>query len=175
VHATIAGVTLGLLTPAGPFRGRQIIEPLEHWLHPWSSILVIPVFALANAGVHLDLTALDHAASSQITWGIILGLVVGKPVGIAMATALAMRFQLGRLPDGLSLRHVLGVGCVAGIGFTVSLFVADLSFQGAQLSEAKVGIVAASVTSAAVGSAVLMKMRPRTPTRSPHASEAQSA
>ncbi len=175
VHATIAGVTLGLLTPARPFRGRQIIEPLEHWLHPWSSLLVIPVFAIANAGVRLDLSALDRAASSGISWGIILGLVVGKPLGIMMATGLALRFRFGRLPDGLSLRDVLGVGCVAGIGFTVSLFVADLSFHGAQLSAAKVGIVAASLTSAAVGSAVLVKMRPRTPTRNPHSSGAQSA
>jgi NhaA family Na+:H+ antiporter len=163
VHATIAGVTLGLLTPARPFGGRAVIERLEHRFHPWSSLLVIPVFAVANAGVHLDAAALERAATSEITWGVVLGLVVGKPVGIVLATALGVRLRLGRLPDGLSLRHVLGVGCVAGIGFTVSLFVANLSFDGPLLSEAKVGIVAASLVSGTVGSVMLYRMRSPSP------------
>jgi Na+:H+ antiporter, NhaA family len=159
VHATIAGVVLGLLTPARPFGGREVLEGLERRLHPWSSFLVIPIFALANAGLNLEPAAMEHALTSRIAWGIIVGLVVGKPLGIMAATALGVRFRLGRLPDGLSFRHVIGAGCVAGIGFTVSLFVADLSFGGVMLSEAKTGIFAASVVSATVGSAWLLSLR----------------
>ncbi len=159
VHATIAGVVLGLLTPARQFGGRDVIEGLERRLHPWSSLLVIPVFAVANAGVHLDGIALGRAATSPITWGIIAGLVVGKPLGIVAATAVGLRLRLGCLPDGLSMRHVLGAGCVAGIGFTVSFFVAGLSFGGAPLTDAKVGIVVASLVSGAIGGALLWRMR----------------
>jgi NhaA family Na+:H+ antiporter len=151
VHATIAGVVLGLLTPARSFGDGDVIERLEYRLHPWSSLLVIPVFALANAGIHLDAGAFEGALTSGITWGVILGLVVGKPVGIAAATAVGLRLGLGRLPNRVSLRQVFGAGCVAGIGFTVSLFVADLSFGAERLSEAKVGIVAATVVSAMIG------------------------
>ncbi len=161
VHATIAGVALGLLTPARPFGGREVIEGLENRLHPWSSFLVIPVFALANAGLNLDAAALEHAWQSRITWGIIVGLVVGKPLGIMLATSLAVRFGVGRLPDGISFRHVLGAGCVAGIGFTVALFVADLSFAGVTLSEAKTGVLAASVLGAILGRTWLLSMRPQ--------------
>ncbi len=106
-------------------------------------------------------SARQSAARSEITWGILAGLVVGKPVGIVFATALGVRLRLGRLPDGLSLHHVWGAGCVAGIGFTVSLFVADLAFGGALLSDAKVGIVAASLVSAALGGALLYTVRSR--------------
>ena len=163
VHATIAGVVLGLLTPARPFGGRETIEGLERFLHPWSSFLVIPIFALANAGLDLEPAAMKDALTSSVAWGIVLGLVVGKPLGITLATGLGVRLRVGRLPNGLTFRHVIGAGCVAGIGFTVSLFVADLSFDGMLLREAKTGILAASVLSAIVGSAWLF--RTRSPTR----------
>ncbi len=149
---------LGLLTPARPFGGREVIEDLEHRLHPWSSLLVIPIFAMANAGVHLDRLALDHATTSRITWGVIVGLAVGKPLGIVIASVLAARLGVGRLPDGLSLRHVVGVGLVAGTGFTVSLFVADLSFANVLLTDAKVGIVAASLLSGTIGGLWLWRL-----------------
>jgi Na+:H+ antiporter, NhaA family len=164
VHATIAGVALGFLTPARAVGGRDVIEELEHRLHPWSSLLIVPIFALANAGLHLDATALENSLTSKIAWGIILGLVVGKPTGIMLATALGLRLGIARLPDGLSFGRVLGGGLVAGIGFTVSLFVADLSFSGAMLSEAKTGVLAASVMSATAGGAWLLRLRtPRPP------------
>ena len=163
IHPTIAGVALGLLTPARPVRGREVIGGLERVLHPWSSFLVIPLFALANAGVHLDATGLRAAMTSGITWGVIAGLVLGKPLGIIAATALGLRLRLGRLPEGLSLRQVLGAGSIAGIGFTVSLFVADLSFDRGMLRDAKLGIVMASMISAAVGGAWLYQLRPRPP------------
>jgi Na+:H+ antiporter, NhaA family len=162
VHATIAGVALGLLTPAGSFRDRRVLEQLERRLHLWTSLLVVPVFALANAGVDVGVDALRDAASSRITWGIVSGLVVGKIVGIAAATGIALRLGLGRLPDGVTFRQVVGVGAVAGIGFTVSLFVADLSFGGRSLSEAKIGILAASVIAAGLGSGLLLHRARRT-------------
>jgi Na+:H+ antiporter, NhaA family len=156
VHATIAGVVLGLLTPAGLVRGRPVIEQLEHLLHPWSSLVVVPLFALASAGVILDVDALRSASGSAATWGVILGLVLGKPLGIFLASALAVRLRVAHLPDGLRFTHVLGAGMVAGIGFTVSLFVADLSFAGTTLSDAKIGILVASLSSAVLGVAYLV-------------------
>lgn len=155
VHATLAGVALGLLTPARPVAGRRVLENLEHRLHPWSSLLVIPVFAIANAGIHLDVDAFERAASSEITWGIIAGLIVGKPLGIVAASLACLYLKLGRLPLGVSRTHLVGAGCLAGIGFTVSLFVSDLTFTGNTLTDAKVGIVAASLASGALGGAWL--------------------
>ncbi len=152
VHATIAGVILGLLTPAGRVAGREVLTGLEDGLHPWSSFLVVPIFALANAGVVLDGASIEAAATGAVAWGILLGLVVGKPVGIMTAVAVAVRLRIGVLPDGVRLKHLSGISLIAGIGFTVSLFVADLSFEGELLGEAKVAILAASALAAALGS-----------------------
>jgi NhaA family Na+:H+ antiporter len=156
VHATIAGVILGLLTPTGAVGGRQVLTDLEDTLHPWSSFVVVPIFALANAGVVLDADSLRAAATGTVAWGVVLGLVVGKPLGIMTASALAVRLRLGVLPDGIRLRHLAGVSLIAGIGFTVSLFVADLAFAGVLLGEAKVAILAASLV-AAVGGSFLVR------------------
>ncbi len=156
VHATVAGVVLGLLTPARPVRNRPVLEQLEHRLHPWSSVLIVPLFALANAGVPLGASALGDAASSAVAWGAFVGLVVGKPVGIVAATAAGMRLRLGRLPEGVRGVHVLGAGAVAGIGFTVALFVAGLAFTGSTLDEVKVGVLAASLVSGLAGAAILV-------------------
>jgi Na+:H+ antiporter, NhaA family len=161
IHATIAGVVLGLLTPARPVHGRPVIEQLEHDLHPWSSFLIVPVFALSNAGVLIDSNVLDHATTGKITWGIMLGLVVGKPLGIALASAIGLRTRLSRLPSEVGRAHILGGGMLAGIGFTVSLFIAGLAFEGTQLDEAKLGILAASIVSAALGTVVLLGLSRR--------------
>lgn len=155
VHATIAGVLLGLLTPARPVGGREVIEGLEARLHPWSSFVIVPLFALANAGVSLRGDGISRAWSSAISWGIIVGLVIGKPVGIVATTTLARRLRLGRLPDGVHLGQVVAAGAAAGIGFTVSLFVADLSYGGVRLDDAKIAILGASVISGAVGLTLL--------------------
>jgi len=152
VHATIAGVILGLLTPTGEVGGRPVLTIMEDGLHPWSSFVVVPIFALANAGVVLDGASIEAAATGAVAWGIVLGLVVGKPVGITAGVVLALRLRIGALPAGVRLRHLSGVSLIAGIGFTVSLFVADLSFEGALLGEAKVAILTASVLAALLGS-----------------------
>jgi Na+:H+ antiporter, NhaA family len=157
VHATIAGVVLGLLTPGAPGPGTGPLERLEQRLHPWSSFVIVPVFAIANAGVLLTSSSIEAAASSSVAWGIVLGLVVGKTLGITSLTYLGLRLGWGRLPSGVQPRDVIAVAAVAGIGFTVSLFVADLSFAGALLDEAKVGILAASVAAGALG-AFLVRM-----------------
>jgi NhaA family Na+:H+ antiporter len=158
VHPTIAGVALGLLTPAGGVAGRPVLEELEERLHPWSSYLVIPVFALANAGVALNREALADALGSRLTWAVLIGLVVGKLVGISGATALGTRTGLGRLPAGVSSGHVLGAGGVGGIGFTVSLFITGLAFADETLqSQAKTGILFGSLIAALVGAMILTR------------------
>ncbi len=156
VHATIAGVILGLLTPTGEVGGRNVLSDLEDRLHPWSSFLVVPLFALANAGVVLRSDTLGEAASGAVAWGIVLGLVVGKPLGILGASAIAVRLRIASLPSSMRLRHLSGVALIAGIGFTVSLFVADLSFEDPLLGEAKTAVLAASLL-AGIGGALVVR------------------
>lgn len=130
-------------------------ERLQEALHPWTSYVIVPVFALANAGVALDADAIDAALGSAVTFGIVLGLVVGKLAGISLSTVLAVRLRVGTLPEGLHQRQVVGVGALAGIGFTVSLFVIDLAFEDDQLrEEAKVGVLMASLIAAVLGWAI---------------------
>ena len=157
VHATIAGVALGLLTPAGKVGGRNVLATLEHRLHPWSAFVVVPLFALANAGVSFGGGVLGEAAQSTLPWAIALGLVLGKVVGISGAVWLAVRTGLGRLPQGVSGLHVVAVSAVAGIGFTVSLFIADLAYDDAALTEtAKIGIFAGSLVAALLGATLMI-------------------
>jgi len=162
VHPTIAGVILGLLTPARPFGRRQVIESLEHRVHPWSSFLIVPLFALANAGIVINGDTVSRAFDSPVTIGIALGLVLGKTLGITLAAAIGVRLRLGRLPDGVGWPHLVGGAAVAGIGFTVALFVADLSFRGGRLENAIMGILAGSLVSGFVGAAVITVSARRT-------------
>jgi NhaA family Na+:H+ antiporter len=155
VEPTLAGVVLGLLTPARPRGGVPVLERLENGLHPVSSFLIVPIFALANAGVVLSRAALDHARASEVTIGIVVGLVVGKFVGILGASAIALRLRIGALPDGLRMRHVAGIAALGGIGFTVSLFITDLAFRGRVIEDAKIGVLAASAIAAVLGTLVL--------------------
>ena len=160
VHPTIAGVALGLLTPAGTVAGRRVLEDLEERLHPWTSYLVIPVFALANAGVSLDRDALRDAAGSRLTWAVLAGLVIGKVAGITGATMIGLRARLGPLPSGVDVGHVVGAGAVGGIGFTVSLFITALAFTDEALqAQAKVGILSGSALAALLGAAILSRRR----------------
>jgi len=190
IHATLAGVALGLLTPARAylpevdadriadelsadlavtagevrdisFRVRESIpvtERLQDLLHPWTSYLIVPMFALANAGVTVSADSLRDAATSPVALGVAVGLVVGKLVGVAGAIALAVRFGVGRLPESITTRHVVGMAAVAGIGFTVSIFVAGLAFTDPALADqATIGVLAATVLAATCGSAILLR------------------
>ena len=112
---------------------------------------------MANAGVSLDGGSLGDAAGSRLTWAVVVGLVVGKLVGIAGATLLLAHSPVGQMPSGVGPRHVLGVGALGGIGFTVSLFVTGLAFSDPALqAQAKIGILAGSMVAALVGGAVLI-------------------
>lgn len=141
---------------AAPHHSKSVAERLEYALHPWTSYAIIPLFALANAGVQLTPTALSTTLGSRVTTGVMLGLVVGKVVGISGFAWLAQRFRLATLPEDVRWCHIVGVSAVAGIGFTVALFIGALAFDSAVLQEqAKVGILAASALAAGVGVVVL--------------------
>jgi len=164
VHATVAGVVVGLLTPAGTVGGRPVLEQLEHRLHPLASFVVVPLFALANAGVYLGGGALSAAASSRVTWAVVAGLVLGKLAGVGGGIQAGLRSRVGALPAGVTPAEVWGAAALAGIGFTVSLFIASLAYDAPELqSQAKVGIFAASIISGLLGAAVLMSFAAKTP------------
>jgi NhaA family Na+:H+ antiporter len=152
VHATLAGVALALLTPAVPIGGRDVLGELEHRLHPWVNLAILPVFALADAGVKLGGGELSDSSGRRIALAVALGLVVGKFVGIAGATTAALRLRLGTLPSGVDLRSLLGAAALGGIGFTVSLFITPLAYDDPLLAgAAKLGILGGSVIAAAIG------------------------
>lgn len=207
VHATLAGVALGLLTPAWPLRSprrfpteaRRLIdrierayydriltnaefeaneqlmadvsrlsvqstsplERLERALSPWVAFVIVPLFALANAGVELSGHAVGGLVSDPVTLGVALGLVAGKTVGVFTTSVVAVRLGVGRLPAGATWAHMFGVAVCAGIGFTVALFVTSLSFADPALTDsAKVGILAGSLAAGAMGYAILRTSAP---------------
>jgi Na+:H+ antiporter, NhaA family len=156
IHATLAGVALAVVVPARPLAGRDVLEDLEARLHPFSSFVVLPLFALANAGVEIGGGALADSAAERVALAVALGLVVGKFLGVAGASLLALRLGVGRLPEGVDKRSLLGLAALAGIGFTVSIFIAPLAFTDAGLTDAaKIGVLAGSGLAAAIGVAVL--------------------
>ncbi|HXV72049.1 MAG TPA: Na+/H+ antiporter NhaA [Acidimicrobiia bacterium] len=205
IHATLAGVALGFLTPAYPYyepqefdqRARAILDQypanditdvhaqehadhevlllseiaqesvapltrMEHRLVAWSSFVIVPLFALANAGVDFRGVSLTEALTSRVALGVSLGLVVGKLVGISLASYGAVRLGLGKLPPGTSWSHVFGLAAVAGIGFTVSLFVAGLAFEDPVFTDySKVGIFSGSLIAGLIGAFFLSRARPR--------------
>jgi NhaA family Na+:H+ antiporter len=136
----------------------SVATTLQHALHPWTAFAIIPAFALANAGTRLSATGRHDALTSRVGLGVALGLVVGKAVGIAGAIALAVRLGIATLPDSLDRRGVLGMSVIAGIGFTVSLFVTQLAFDdAAQAERATTAILVASTAAALLGAAVLRR------------------
>ena len=188
VHPTVAGVALGLLVPARPpvpaavarrwatdlgeeptqaeldsmtRTVRTAVSPaerLERALHPWASFLVVPVFALANAGIELTAASLQAPGATSVALGVAVALVLGKLVGITGAAWMAVRAGVARLPQEASWSSVAGVAAVGGIGFTVSLFVAELAFASPGLRDAaKLGVLAGSGVAAALGALVLVR------------------
>ena len=134
-------------------------ERLQYELHPWTSYLIVPLFALANAGVHIDGQLLGDAVGSPITLGIALGYIVGKPVGVLGATWLASRRVFGGLQRALSWPVIAGGGAVAGVGFTVSILISSLAFDGSQLEQAKLGVLAAAIVSPLVAWAIFQVVK----------------
>ena len=164
IHPAIAGVIVGLLTPVSPARGdHEGVSPgerLERALHPWVAFGVMPVFALANAG--LDLHGLG-AGSLAVGFGVASGLVIGKPLGILGASAIMVKSGIAALPRGITWRDVLVLGIVAGNGFTMSLFMAELAFVGRPdlHGTAKLAVLVASMSSALLALVLARALRPR--------------
>ena len=195
IHATIAGVVMGLLTPAiarqTDLEAEEIVDVLGHRgddlsaqdirltaiairgsvsacdrliesLHPWTSYLIVPLFALANAGI--ELTSDSLSGPSAVLGGVAVALVVGKLVGVTAFSWLAVRLGIGRLPVETTWGHITGVAAVAGIGFTVSLFVTGLAYDRADLqTDAKLGVLVASVAAAALGTALFVRAGRKAP------------
>lgn len=152
IEPTIAGVVLGVMTPAHPVRGRPVLEELETLLRPITALVVLPLFALANTGIRVNGTVIGETIRSPVAAGVVIGLVVGKTVGITLATRAAVRLRLGSLHESVDPRLIAPAALLAGIGFTVSLFIAELTFDDpARLDQAKLGILAGSVIAGALG------------------------
>jgi len=187
VHPTLAGVVMGLLTPSvarlqtnlvdieelsessAPVNlsspsskakdSVSVVEWLQHFLHPWTSFLIVPIFALANSGIHISLNGLRDAAESAVTWGVFFGLLLGKPLGVFIATRAAVRSGISDRPEGSTTRQIMGVGMAAGIGFTVAIFITKLALTDPiQQENAKLAILLASVVAA--GLAMLLLKSP---------------
>lgn len=125
-------------------------------LHPWSSFVIIPLFALANAGVRFVGIDVLAAVVNPVALGVSIGLVIGKPIGVTLATFLGLKLKLGQLPRHVTFKHVVGVGLLAGVGFTVSLFIAELAFRSSAeahlfADEAKIGIFLGSLVAGILG------------------------
>ncbi|MBY6096728.1 Na+/H+ antiporter NhaA [Priestia flexa] len=163
VHATLAGVVLAFTLPLDRDEsGYCPSETLEHRLHPWSAFLILPVFAFANAGVSLEGLGLADL-TSPLPMGIALGLLLGKPLGIMLFSIIAVMVRLARLPEGLGWVHLLGVSLLCGIGFTMAMFVASLSFDPGMLNYgdlARLGILIGSGLAAVAGYVLLSKTLP---------------
>ena len=159
VHATIAGVAIGLLIPAtlaGRTPDQAPLARTVHLLHPWSSFLVLPIFALANAGIVFAAGEFGTEGAVAASVGVAVGLLVGKSIGIPLGAWIAIRAGLGRMPSGANWTQMAGIGMVAGIGFTVSLFITDLAFDDLALQDAaRIGVLAGSVVAAIAGATML--------------------
>ena len=191
IHPTLAGVAMGLIAPATPrihpefvdiqqltdlsdveaarsttqiAKGSvSVVEWLQHALHPWTSYVIVPIFALANSGIAISGSGLNAALRSPITWGVLAGLVLGKPIGVLLAARLSVGSGLAEQPAESSSRQMLGIGTAAGIGFTVALFITDLAFDDPlKRSDAKLAILVASLLAAALSS-LLLRTRRRLP------------
>jgi NhaA family Na+:H+ antiporter len=167
IHPTLAGVVLGIMTPNIARKNTDlidtednivsIIEWLENKLHPYSSFLIVPLFAFANTGVQISNSSITAAINSPIAWGIFFGLVVGKPVGIVLTSWCAKRVGLGEYPEGANTVKIIATGSAAGIGFTVAIFIANLAFADRATQELAIfSVIIASLVSGAI-STVLFK------------------
>lgn len=170
IHPTLAGVILGLLTPSRVKENTDLediddgsvsyVEYLQVKLHPYSSLFIVPIFALANTGVVITGESLRAASSSVIAWGIFVGLVIGKPLGVVVAAIAASKSRIADLPEDAPIGKIIATGSAAGIGFTVALFIADLAFENQELQNiAVVAIITASIVSALLSTLIFKAYR----------------
>ena len=204
VHATLAGVLVGLLVPATVPRREHVeavpryatklvadataerehlaelaaraavptADRLQRMLHPWSAFVVVPLFGLANTGISLGGDVLGDALHSRLTIAVAVALVLGNAIGITGFSTLAIRLGLGRLPGRVRYGHLMGGAVLAGIGFTISLFIAQLAFDDPQqLADAKIGVLLGSLVAAVLGSVLLRWLGERLPLCSPESDE----
>jgi NhaA family Na+:H+ antiporter len=156
VHATLAGVITAFTIPLTDKFGKSPLHSLEHGLSPYVLYMIVPIFAFANAGVVLTGLSLSDLFA-PLPLGIALGLIVGKQVGVFGMTWAMVKLGLARLPHGANWMHIYGIACLAGIGFTMSLFIGSLSFADpAQMNAVRLGVLSGSVVSAILGYGVLM-------------------
>lgn len=173
IHPTLAGVIMGLLTPATPITGDKagnlediedgtltLVEKLEGNFHGFSAFFVIPIFAFANSGVSLSVSTLAEIFTSPIAWGIMCGLALGKPLGILIASKGASKAKVAQLPEGASTAALMAVGSTAGIGFTVAIFIAKLAFSDPALQDLAVSaVMVGSLISGLIGVALFRLIR----------------
>jgi len=168
VHPTLAGVILGLMTPNilkensklhdGEDNQVSVIEWLEERIHPWSSFIIVPLFAFANTGVVITNDSINDAINSPIAWGIFAGLVIGKPIGVLASVFIARKINLGQYPQGAKNVDILATGSAAGIGFTVAIFIANLAFSDPATQDLAIfAVIIASLVSAVL-SVLLFKL-----------------
>ena len=168
VHPTLAGVILGLMTPNilkensklhdGEDNQVSVIEWLEERIHPWSSFVIVPLFAFANTGVVITSDSINDAINSPIAWGIFAGLVIGKPIGVLASVFIARKINLGQYPQGAKNVDILATGSAAGIGFTVAIFIANLAFSDPATQDLAIfAVIIASLVSALL-SVLLFKL-----------------
>ena len=168
VHPTLAGVILGLMTPNilkensklhdGEDNQVSVIEWLEERIHPWSSFIIVPLFAFANTGVVITNDSINDAINSPIAWGIFAGLVIGKPIGVLASVFIARKINLGQYPQGAKSVDILATGSAAGIGFTVAIFIANLAFSDPATQDLAIfAVIIASLVSAVL-SVLLFKL-----------------
>jgi Na+:H+ antiporter, NhaA family len=161
IHATLAGVLLGFLVPLY-HAGGSPSKRLEHALHPWCAFLILPLFAFANAGVSLQGLSLGDL-SSALPLGVMMGLLMGKPMGVFLISWLSVKLRIAQLPAGVCFKQIFAVSVLCGIGFTMSIFITSLAFGGhADLANlSRLGILLGSTLAALIGYAMLHLALPR--------------
>ncbi|WP_087016365.1 Na+/H+ antiporter NhaA [Thaumasiovibrio subtropicus] len=164
VHATLAGVVLGFAIPLEGKPGEKSpLKIVEHKLHYWVAFLILPLFAFANAGISLEGVSVDGLLDT-LPLGIALGLFLGKPIGIYLASWLAIKFKVARLPEGINLKQIFAVSVLCGIGFTMSIFISSLAFSDVSaefITYSRLGILIGSSAAAIVGYFLLWQSLPK--------------
>ncbi|RXK34282.1 Na(+)/H(+) antiporter NhaA [Arsenophonus endosymbiont of Bemisia tabaci Asia II 3] len=173
IHATLAGVIVGFLIPLKGGQNNSPSEQLEHLLHPWVAYLLLPLFAFANAGIQLDGVTLTNLASA-LPIGVALGLLIGKPTGIFLFSWLALQLGVAKLPAKINLKQIFAVSVLCSIGFTMSIFIARLAFEGLDnfSTYARLGILIGSTLAAILGLLLLNSVLPKKPISTKAANQA---